>query len=86
MLVLTRKSGESLIIGGNITLRVLEIDGERVKIGIEAPKEITVVRRELCEEVMSANLQAAAPPQNLRAVIPSLKRRLVASGDAQSSP
>jgi len=78
MLVLTRKPGESLVIGGKATLRVLGIDGDRVKIGIEAPRDVTILRQELCEEVTSANLQAAMPAQDLRALLPSLKRHLVA--------
>lgn len=47
MLVLRRKIGQSIVIGGTITVTVLTIDGERIKLGIEAPPEITITRQEL---------------------------------------
>jgi carbon storage regulator len=47
MLVLSRKKGERIIIGGNITVAVVEIQGDKVRIGVEAPKEITVNREEV---------------------------------------
>ncbi len=49
MLVLQRKLGEKLIIGDNITVSVVSIDGSRVKLAIEAPPEITILRNELLE-------------------------------------
>lgn len=47
MLVLTRNRGEALVIGGNITVRVLEIDHGKVRLGINAPREVTVYRDEI---------------------------------------
>lgn len=47
MLVLRRRIGEQLVIGGTITVTVLAVEGNRVKIGITAPEEIPVVREEL---------------------------------------
>lgn len=47
MLVLTRKLGEKIAIGSDITIALLEIRGDRVRIGIDAPKEIPVLREEL---------------------------------------
>ena len=47
MLVLTRKANESIIINGDITLTVVEVRGNRVKLGIVAPQEIPVMRREI---------------------------------------
>jgi carbon storage regulator len=47
MLVLTRKVGESAIIAGNITIKVLEVVGHRVRLGIQAPARVTVLREEL---------------------------------------
>ena len=49
MLVLSRKSGERILIGDGITLMVVRIDGQQVRIGIEAPPEVTIVREELVE-------------------------------------
>lgn len=59
MLILARKTGESLVIGDNIEITITEVSGDKVKIGITAPKEITVLRKELCQTV-DANRQAAA--------------------------
>jgi carbon storage regulator len=51
MLVLTRRIDESLNIGGSITITVLSIDGDKVKIGINAPREITILRQEIYQAV-----------------------------------
>lgn len=51
MLVLTRRTDESIIIGDNIVITVLGVEGEKVKIGIEAPREITVLRQELWQAI-----------------------------------
>ena len=59
MLVLTRKSGESLIIGENIVVTVVEVRGGQVKIGVEAPQEIYIYRKELLEKIKRENVDAA---------------------------
>lgn len=51
MLVLSRKLGESIIIGGNITVTVIQAKGDRVRLGIEAPKEVPVHRAEVFERI-----------------------------------
>lgn len=51
MLVLTRKKSESLVINDNITITVIEIRGDRVRLGIEAPREVPVHRREVYEAI-----------------------------------
>jgi len=58
MLILTRKIGQSLIIGDDIEVKVVGIDGENIKIGISAPKNVSVVRKELLE-VKDENKKAA---------------------------
>ncbi|HJO06228.1 MAG TPA: carbon storage regulator CsrA [Chloroflexota bacterium] len=60
MLILTRKIGESIVIADDITVTVLEISGERVKIGIDAPRSVTILRHELQEQVRQENIEAAA--------------------------
>ncbi|MGB8348498.1 MAG: carbon storage regulator [Ktedonobacteraceae bacterium] len=60
MLVLRRKVGETIILDGVITISVLAIEGERVKIGINAPPDVTIMR----EELLRAAITAVGPPQN----------------------
>jgi carbon storage regulator len=68
MLVLARQSGEALMIGDNIEITVLDIQNGKVKIGIKAPKEITVLRKELLEEAKNENEQAASPNIDISAL------------------
>ncbi len=58
MLVLARKSGESLQIDGSIRVTILSIEGDRVRVGIEAPRSIAVVRQEILEAISVENRQA----------------------------
>ena len=75
MLILTRKAEQGIIIGGDVVLRVLSVDGERVKIGVEAPRSITVLREELLTEVADAN-QSAVARASERPVLPARLRTL----------
>lgn len=59
MLILTRKAEQWIVIDGQVVVRVLAIDGDRVKIGIEAPRSVSVLREELLHEIAGEN-QAAA--------------------------
>jgi len=59
MLVLARKVGQSIIIGDNIELTVIEVRGEQVRIGIDAPKCIAVHRKELFDQIKAENIRAA---------------------------
>ena len=59
MLVLSRKTNESIIIDGNITVSVLRVDNDNVRLGIEAPLEIPVLRKEIYEEIKTNNELAA---------------------------
>ena len=58
MLVLARKIEESIVIGENIVVKVISVDNGIVKIGIDAPKEVTIMRSELLEEVKEYNRAA----------------------------
>jgi len=58
MLVLTRKKGQKLIINDNIEITILETRGDTVKIGINAPKHVSIFREEIYEEIKKANKQA----------------------------
>ena len=59
MLALSRKINESIIIGNNIEIKILEIKGDQVKIGIEAPRSIPVHRKEIYIQIQESNRQAA---------------------------
>ena len=61
MLVITRKADESIIINGNIEVVIVGISKDGVRLGIKAPREIQVHRREVFEAIAEANRAAAAP-------------------------
>lgn len=59
MLVLARKQGESLMIGDNIEIQIIEIRGDQVKIGVNAPRDVNVYRREVFNLIQDENKAAA---------------------------
>ena len=59
MLVLSRKTGEKLIINDNIEITIIETRGDSVKIGINAPKNVSIYREEIFEEIRKNNKQSA---------------------------
>ena len=59
MLVVTRKQGESILIGDDIEVSVSKIEDGSVKIAIQAPREMSILRKELYKEVESENIEAA---------------------------
>ncbi len=58
MLALSRKKNEAIIINNNIEITVLEVKGEQVKIGINAPKEVPVYRKEVYVQIQESNQEA----------------------------
>jgi carbon storage regulator len=58
MLILSRKCGESIVIDGHIRVTVMRVEGEAVKIGIEAPAQVPVHRQEIYDEIQRSNKQA----------------------------
>lgn len=58
MLALSRKKNEALVINNNVEITILEIKGEQVKIGITAPKEVPVYRKEVYVQIQDANKEA----------------------------
>lgn len=60
MLILTRRSGEAINIGADIELTVLEVSGDHVRLGIQAPRHVPVLRKELRDEVEQENRLAAS--------------------------
>jgi carbon storage regulator len=83
VLVLTRRIGESIVIANNITVTVLEVRGEVVRLGIAAPREIAVHRQEVFDEVAAANRAAASPDESR---IAALTKDLPTNGPATSAP
>jgi carbon storage regulator len=61
VLVLTRRANESIMIGDDIVITVLDIKGDQVRIGIRAPRSVAVYREEVLAELAKANRDAASP-------------------------
>lgn len=74
MLVLTRKVGESLIIGDDIEIKIVEVNQKSVKVGIDAPKSITVYRKEIYEAIKQENIEATAQ-ENIVSLLDYMKKK-----------
>ena len=59
MLVLARRTNQSIMIGDNIEIVIVDIKGDQIKIGIKAPKDVSVYRKEIYEEIQNENRNAA---------------------------
>jgi carbon storage regulator len=73
MLILSRKLNEKIKIGEDITLTVIELRGDQVKIGVEAPKHVKVFRQEVFNAIQKENKAAADSSENLSALSGILK-------------
>lgn len=60
MLALSRKKGEAIVINNNIEISVLEVKGDQVKLGISAPKEVPIYRKEVYVQIQEANKAATS--------------------------
>ena len=77
MLVLTRKLGEGLVLGSDISLKILEIHKNQIKLGIEAPSDVRIYRNEIYEQIKEENLQASKTKLDvLRSVIANKKNNV----------
>lgn len=74
MLVLTRRAGESVMIGDNVIITVLEARGDVVRLGIEAPREVQVHREEVYRELQAANREAASPSEDAVEAVTKMMR------------
>lgn len=77
MLVLTRRANQSIMIGHDIVVTVLEVRGDQVRLGIKAPRSIDVHREEIFAQLQQANREAVRPSKETVESLPELKR----SGD-----
>ena len=67
MLALTRKKGEALMINNNVEITILEVRGDQVKIGISAPKDVPIYRKEVYLQIQEEN-KASFSPEGLDAL------------------
>ncbi|XID91010.1 carbon storage regulator CsrA [Paenibacillaceae bacterium WGS1546] len=74
MLVLSRKKGQAVVIADNIVVSILEIEGDVVKLGIAAPKEVLIHREELLISIKQSNLEAAEGGLNLPSLADQIKK------------
>jgi carbon storage regulator len=72
MLILSRKPGESIVIDGRITVKIIRLDGDIIKLGIEAPREVPVHRQEVYEEIQKNNQEALTEHQPKLPQLPRL--------------
>ncbi|WP_373230787.1 carbon storage regulator CsrA [Cohnella sp.] len=74
MLVLSRKKGQSVIIQDQIEVTILEIDGDIIKLGISAPREVQIVRKELLTSIKETNRDAAGLQLDVRSLADKIKK------------
>lgn len=80
MLVLTRRINESIMIGDDIVITILAVDGDKAKLGIEAPRDVAILREELYSAVQEQNLAAirfggSTPPESIEKLREILSER-----------
>ncbi len=75
MLALTRKSGESIVIGNDVEITILDVKGDQVKIGISAPKAVPVYRKEIYLQIQEANKEAVSSAEINLDVLRGLQKK-----------
>ena len=81
MLVLSRKTGESVVIAGKIIVKIMRVEGDVVKLGIQAPIEVPVHRQEVYEEIQRNNQEALT---RQRPMAPKLSPKPISKPDAEN--
>ena len=76
MLVLSRRIGESVVIGNDVVVTILEVRGDIIRVGIQAPRDVPVHRQEVFEAIEEANRSAASPDSTaVNALADAVRRR-----------
>jgi carbon storage regulator len=83
MLVLTRRAGESVMIGDEVEIRVLEVRGDVIRLGISAPRTVQVHREEVYRELRASNRDAASPSD---VAVAALAERIHPNGGPAERP
>ncbi len=83
MLILSRKVNENIVIDGRIIVKIVRIDGENVKLGIEAPTDVPVHRQEVYDEIMRSNWEAVSEG---RQPLPRIASRRIPSSSPTPPP
>jgi carbon storage regulator len=73
MLVLTRRPGESIVIGNDVVVTVLEVRGDQIRLGVRAPRSIQVHREEIHREIQRANADAVASSSDARQALSGVR-------------
>lgn len=77
MLVLSRKKDETIVIGDStVTVKVIEINGGQVKLGIDAPREVSIYREELYDSIKNENMESLAESKPDTGKLPAFVKRL----------
>ena len=85
MLVLTRRLGETIVIGDDIVIKIVDIHGKQIRVGIEAPSEISVYRGEIYDRIMQENKAAAEAIAKDGADIAESAKKLLAQKENSGS-
>ncbi|MGB5157870.1 carbon storage regulator [Desulfobacterium sp. N47] len=83
MLIITRKTGERITIGDNIVVTIIEVRGSMVKLGIEAPRSVSVHRQEIYDRIREQNIKAAEIEESDLTMAVSILNRNISDGDSK---
>jgi carbon storage regulator len=86
VLVLSRRVGESIVIGNEVTVTVLEVRGDQIRVGIDAPRSVQVHREEVFRQLEAENTSAAGAAARTQQLVARMPRAAARPGQAGPSP